>query len=89
MVIRLPRPIVDDVDMVDKIVDQRSLGKNSQYFERIRKKWAQRVREYVEASGCPESIKPWPEAVKFKRDLSRYTVAHSKTQFKARIGKAS
>lgn len=73
MVIRLQRPEFDDMDIIEKIVEQRLAGRNATYFLGIRDQWKQRVHDYINAAGSPEVIRPWARAVDFKkRFLSLY-----------------
>ncbi|WP_338586227.1 hypothetical protein [Pseudomonas sp. MAG733B] len=73
MVTRLPRPVVDDVELVHQVVDQRQRGRNGGFFERIRTPWKQRIRDYIQACGNPETVTPWAQAVRFKtRFLTLY-----------------
>lgn len=73
MVTRLPRPIVDDIKLIQKVVDQRQRGPNGGFFERIRTSWKQRIRDYIQAYGNPEVVAPWAQAINFKtRFLTLY-----------------
>ncbi|CUJ06286.1 hypothetical protein [Achromobacter xylosoxidans] len=67
MVIKLSRPQIDDENLIEQIVLQRQNGRNRNYFSKIKDEWKQRVATYVADCGNPETIAPWPEALKFKK----------------------
>lgn len=74
MVVRLDRPTFLEEDLIDKVVSQRQGGKNNSYFNRIKNEWKLKVKDYLDAGGNPEFIKPWAEVATFKtRFLTLYS----------------
>lgn len=63
MVIRLnpPRLELDDLELLDKIIEERQKGTHREYFLRVKDAWKRRVCEYTEARGNPKFIDTWEE----------------------------
>lgn len=65
MVIRLDISHLElnDLELIDRIVEERQNGKHRDYFLRVKDAWKKRVRQYTEAGGNPEVIDEWSEMV--------------------------
>ncbi|MGL5485867.1 MAG: hypothetical protein ACRDC6_06205 [Shewanella sp.] len=63
MVIRLkkPRLELDDIELLERIVEERQRGKHQAYFLRIKDAWRARVLAYIEFGGNSEFIEAWDE----------------------------
>ncbi len=63
MVIRLERPQwdVDDLELVDRLVEERQNGRHRAFFRDIHPRWRERVASYVAVGGNPEQIERWGE----------------------------
>ncbi|EKP8856571.1 hypothetical protein P4J96_001469 [Salmonella enterica] len=63
MVIHLDSPCfeLNDIELIECIVEERQGGKHKDYFIRIKEAWKNRVYQYIEFSGNPESIEIWEE----------------------------
>jgi len=59
MVMPLPIPFHNSVELVDKIVNERAGGMNAAYFDGIRQEWSGRVAAYLQHQGSPEHIPQW------------------------------
>ncbi|MDF3983290.1 hypothetical protein P3W24_13340 [Luteibacter sp. PPL201] len=58
---QLPRPEVDDLRLIEKVVAERQNGRNRLYFAGIEDAWKRRAQQYLAAGGNPEVVKPWPD----------------------------
>ncbi|HFS0159371.1 TPA: hypothetical protein ACHYTI_002571 [Enterobacter hormaechei] len=63
MVIHLnyPRLELNDLELLERIVEERQRGKHRAYFNRIKEAWRMRVLKYIEIGGNSESIEVWEE----------------------------
>lgn len=63
MVIRLNHPSLelDDIDLLERIVEERQRGIHHAYFLQIKEAWKTRVREYIQFGGNSEFIEAWEE----------------------------
>jgi len=63
MVIRLdkPRLELDDIELLDRIIEERQRGIHQAYFLRIKDAWKARVLAYIEFGGNSEFIEAWDE----------------------------
>jgi hypothetical protein len=66
MVMRLERPAFDEANLIDVVISERQKGVNKNYFNNIKEQWKQRVDDYVQLSGNPEVLMPWPEVASDK-----------------------
>jgi hypothetical protein len=60
MVMPLPIPRFDAVQLVDDVVSDRQGGKNAAFFNSKNDEWRRRVRRYLRESGSPETVSTWP-----------------------------
>lgn len=63
MVIRLnyPRLALSDLELIERVVEERQRGKHQHYFLQIKDAWKTRVLSYIEFSGNPEVIEIWDQ----------------------------
>ncbi|MFB5078665.1 hypothetical protein [Raoultella sp. C349492] len=63
MVIRLNYPHLDlnDLELLERIVEERQRGIHQAYFSRIKDAWTMRVIKYIEFGGNSEHIEKWEE----------------------------
>lgn len=63
MVIRLnhPRLELNDLDLLERIVEERQRGKHQAYFLGVKDAWRKRVLKYIEFGGNSEFIETWDE----------------------------
>ena len=63
MVIRLtqPRLELNDLELLERIVEERQRGKHQVYFLQIKDAWRMRVLKYIEFGGNSELIEIWDE----------------------------
>jgi hypothetical protein len=59
MVMPLPIPPYDSVQLTGEVIDERAAGVNSAYFESIRQEWVARVQLYQDHGGSPEHVPRW------------------------------
>lgn len=59
MVMRLPLPNVDSVQLVGQVVAERAGGPNRHFFNGIAPEWEQRVQDYINAQGSPPLVPQW------------------------------
>ncbi len=59
MVMKLPMPAADNVQLVTEIVAERANGVNATFFKGIKDEWRERVRQYIEAAGLPPTVTTW------------------------------
>lgn len=69
MVMPLPVPAVDCVQLIRDVVAERAGGVNAAFFAGIAAEWCQRVQQYIDAAGAPPAVTRWD------------AVAHRKTSF--------
>lgn len=53
---KLPLPEINDIDLIETIVKERSKEPNKTYFTTYKDKWVVRAREYSDHCGNPENI---------------------------------
>lgn len=56
-----PRLKLNDLELLEKIIEERQRGKHQAYFLRIKEAWIMRVLKYIEFGGNPECIEIWEE----------------------------
>lgn len=56
----LAKPVTASVDLVDKVVAERTREPNKTFFAGIAREWRQRVDDYVMQAGSPEHVPTWP-----------------------------
>jgi len=61
MVMKLPLPPICSTQLVDDLVLERANGRNSAYFNGLAAEWRQRVENYIEERGNPETVPDWPD----------------------------
>ncbi|HCT9038159.1 TPA: hypothetical protein OUB44_001666 [Providencia rettgeri] len=59
--LNLPNLELDDLELLERIVEERQGGKHRAYFLRIKDSWKSRVRNYLEFGGNSEFIETWDE----------------------------
>lgn len=73
MVMKLPMPAFDSVQLVGDVVAERAGGINAAFFKGIEKEWAIRVQQYIDLAGAPPTVGTWPAIkVKAKSFLNLY-----------------
>ncbi len=60
MVMKLPMPAFDSVQLVGDVVAERAGGVNAEFFKGIKKEWAIRVQQYIDSAGAPPTVSTWP-----------------------------
>lgn len=56
-----PRLALSDLELIERIVEERQRGKHQDYFLQIKDAWKTRVLSYIEFRGNPELIKIWDQ----------------------------
>lgn len=56
-----PRLELNDLELLERIVEERQRGKHRAYFNRIKEAWRMRVLKYIEIGGNSEFIEVWEE----------------------------
>ncbi len=59
MVMSLPMPTVDSVQLVVDVVAERTNGRNAAFFNGIQQEWSQRVQQYIDHGGSPPLVTNW------------------------------
>lgn len=59
--LNLPNLEINDLELLERIVEERQRGKHRAYFLRIKDVWKTRVRNYIEFGGNSEFIETWNE----------------------------
>lgn len=60
MVMKLPMPAFDSVQLVKDVVAERAGGVNATFFNNIKDEWCERVQEYIDNAGTPPTVGTWP-----------------------------
>jgi hypothetical protein len=53
MVMTLPLPTVDSVQLASDVVAERANGVNAAFFNGIQQEWCLRIQQYIDAAGSP------------------------------------
>ena len=61
MVMHLPLPPYDSVQLVRDVVAERAAGVNAAFFNGIEDQWVARVQAYVDNAGTPSDVPSWPQ----------------------------
>jgi hypothetical protein len=73
MVMPLPLPTVDSVQLASDVVAERANGVNAAFFNGIQQEWCQRIQQYIDAAGSPPAVSTWTAIqVKKKSFLNLY-----------------
>ena len=59
MVMRLPLPNINSLDLIEVVVAERQSGPNAGYFTGIQNAWKARITEFIQSQGNPEVVRPW------------------------------
>jgi hypothetical protein len=73
MVMTLPLPTVDSVQLASDVVAERANGVNAAFFNGIQQEWCLRIQQYIDAAGSPPAVSTWTAIqVKKKSFLNLY-----------------
>jgi len=59
VVMNLPMPTADSVQLVVDVVAERANGVNAAFFNGIQLEWCQRVQQYIDFGGSPPTVNKW------------------------------
>lgn len=85
MIMKLPLPPFDSVQLVRDVVAERANGVNAAYFQGIEQDWCERVQQYIDAAGSPETVTTWAVAEPRKTTFLNLYSAPKKESAQGRV----
>jgi 5-methylcytosine-specific restriction endonuclease McrA len=67
MVMNLPMPGYDNLQLIREVILQRAGGNNADFFNTIQAEWLQRVQHYIVSQASPAVVTQWPSITSKKK----------------------